>query len=150
VIDRVREGLRDFDPARFVTLCAARFDPDRRTLTYVNAGHPEPIARTGAAGPVRLETTGPLLSSALYDLPCEQEKLGLNPGDALLFYTDGVTEARGPGGMFGQDRLVDALMRGDCRGPDLLDRLLADVSAFSGSDAHQDDVTILTLDLAVA
>jgi sigma-B regulation protein RsbU (phosphoserine phosphatase) len=150
VIDRVREGLRDFDPARFVTLCCARLGPDRRALTYVNAGHPEPIARTRAGGPVRLDPTGPLLSSALYDLPCEQEALVLEPGDALLFYTDGVTEARGPGGMFGRDRLVDALMRGDRRGADLLDRLLADVSAFSGSDAHQDDVTVLTLDLAGA
>jgi sigma-B regulation protein RsbU (phosphoserine phosphatase) len=150
VIDRVRGGLRDFDPTRFVTLCCARFDPGRRELAYVNAGHPEPIARTAAGGAVRLETTGPLLSSALFDLPCAQEALALDPGDALLFYTDGVTEARGPGGMFGQERLVDALMRGDRRGDELLDRLLADLSAFAGSGAHQDDVTVLALELAGA
>jgi sigma-B regulation protein RsbU (phosphoserine phosphatase) len=148
VIGRVREGLRDFDASRFVTLCCARLDPGRRALTYVNAGHPEPIARLGPARPVLLSTTGPLLSSALGDIPCEQVTLALEPGDSLLFYTDGVTEARGPAGMFGQERLVSAMMREDLRGPDLLDGLLAEVTAFSGSVEHQDDVTILTLDLA--
>jgi sigma-B regulation protein RsbU (phosphoserine phosphatase) len=150
VIGRVREGLRDFDASRFVTLCCARADARRGELTYVNAGHPEPVARTGASGPILLAPTGPLLSSALFDLPCEQVTMRLNPGDSLLFYTDGITEARGPGGMFGQDRLVGALMRGDRRGPDLLDGLLAEVTAFSGSETHQDDVTMLTLDLAGA
>jgi sigma-B regulation protein RsbU (phosphoserine phosphatase) len=148
VVDRVRGGLRDFDPTRFVTLCCARFDAARRELLYVNAGHPEPIARTGAGGAVTLATTGPLLSSALFDLPCEQETLALDPGDTLLFYTDGITEARGPGGMFGQGRLVDAFMRGGRSGHELLDRLLADVSAFAGAGANQDDVTILALELA--
>ena len=56
----------------------------------------------------------------------------MGPGVSLLFYTDGVTEATGPGGMFGQGRLVAALMRGDRRGPDLLDDLLAELAAFSG------------------
>jgi sigma-B regulation protein RsbU (phosphoserine phosphatase) len=149
VIGRVREGLRDFDASRFVTLCCARVDVARHELTYVNAGHPEPIARMGSADPVLLDPTGPLLSSALGDLPCDQATLKVSPGDTLLFYTDGVTEARGPGGMFGQGRLVSAVMRGGRRGPDLLDGLLAEMAAFSGSTDHQDDVTILALDLAV-
>ncbi|QDV35743.1 PP2C family protein-serine/threonine phosphatase [Tautonia plasticadhaerens] len=150
VIDRVREGLRDFEPSRFVTLCTARVDASRRGLAYINAGHPEPAVR-GGSGMVRLlDATGPLLSSALLDLPCEQVTLALSPGDSLLFYTDGITEARGPGGMFGQGRLVEALMRGDRRGPELLDGLLAELVAFSGSASHQDDITILTLDLSGA
>jgi sigma-B regulation protein RsbU (phosphoserine phosphatase) len=148
VIGRVREGLRDFDASRFVTLCCARVDMRRRELTYVNAGHPVPIARTRSARPVLLVPTGPLLSSALGDLPCEQATLGLAPGDSFLFYTDGVTEAPGSSGMFGQERLVTALMRGERRGPDLLDGLLAEVTAFSGSATQQDDITILILDLA--
>jgi sigma-B regulation protein RsbU (phosphoserine phosphatase) len=148
VIGRVRDGLRDFDASRFVTLCCARVDPARRVLTYVNAGHPEPIVRTGAAVPVLLGPTGPLLSSALFDLPLEQATVEVIPGDTVLFYTDGVTEARGPGGMFGQDRLVSAVMRGGRRGADLLDGLLAEVTTFSGSAIQQDDVTVVALDLA--
>lgn len=150
VIDRVREGLRDFEPSRFVTLCTARVDASRRELAYINAGHPEPVVRGGSGMARLLDATGPLLSSALLDLPCEQVSLELSPGDSLLFYTDGITEARGPGGMFGQGRLVDALMRADLRGAELLDGLLAELAAFSGSASHQDDITILALDLGRA
>jgi sigma-B regulation protein RsbU (phosphoserine phosphatase) len=148
VVQRVREGIRDFDASRFVTLCCARVNPRRHELTYVNAGHPEPFARTRSARPVLLEPTGPLLTSALSDLPCEQATLEFGPGDSLLLYTDGVTEARGAIGMFGNERLISTLMRGDRRGPDLLDDLLKEVADFSGSSTHQDDITLLTLDLA--
>jgi sigma-B regulation protein RsbU (phosphoserine phosphatase) len=148
VIGRVREGLRDFDASRFVTLCCARMDTRCHRLTYVNAGHPVPIARTKSPRPVLLDPTGPLLSSALFDMPCQQSTLTLDPGDSLLFYTDGVTEARGPSGMYGQERLVAAMMRGNRRGPDLLEELLGEVTAFSGLATYQDDITILTLDLA--
>ena len=126
---------------------AARVDPRRGELRYVNAGHPEPIIRVGSAQPVLLDSTGPILSSALFDIPCEQATRRLGPGDSILLYTDGVTEARGPGGMFGQDRLVSAILRGH-RGSDLLDGILSEVVAFSNSTNHQDDITLLTLDLA--
>jgi len=61
VVDRVKEGIRDFDPSRFVSLCCARIDPRRGELRYVNAGHPEPIIRSGAARPILLDSTGPIL-----------------------------------------------------------------------------------------
>jgi len=86
VVDRVKEGIRDFDPSRFVTLCCARVDPRRGELRYVNAGHPEPIIRSGAARPILLDSTGPILSSALFDIPCEQATAALGPGDSLLLY----------------------------------------------------------------
>jgi serine phosphatase RsbU (regulator of sigma subunit) len=147
VVDRVREGIRDFDPGRFVTLCCARVSLRRKELTYVNAGHPEPIACLGSARPILLDSTGPLLSSALCDIPCEQITREIGPGDSLLFYTDGVTEARGPGGMFGQDRLVSALMDSNQKGSGLLDLLLSKVVSFSDSTSNHDDVTLLALDL---
>jgi serine phosphatase RsbU (regulator of sigma subunit) len=147
VVDRVREGIRDFDPGRFVTLCCARVSLRRRELTYVNAGHPEPIARIGSARPILLDSTGPLLSSALFDIPCEQVTREIGPGDSLLFYTDGVTEARGPGGMFGQARMVSAMVQSDRRGSSLLDGLLSELVSFSNSTSNQDDVTLLSLDL---
>jgi serine phosphatase RsbU (regulator of sigma subunit) len=147
VVDRVREGIRDFDPGRFVTLCCARVSFRRSELTYVNAGHPEPIARIGGARPILLDSTGPLLSSALFDIPCEQISREIGPGDSLLFYTDGVTEARGPGGMFGQTPLITAMIDGSHKGSGLLDFLLSELVAFSNATSNQDDVTLLTLDL---
>jgi sigma-B regulation protein RsbU (phosphoserine phosphatase) len=148
VVERVQEGIRDFDPARFVTLVCGRLDTKKHELTYVNAGHPEPIARTKSTQPVLLSPTAPLLTSALSDLPCEQTSVTFEPGDSLLFYTDGVTEAWGPTGMFGPERLVAMIMRGDRRGPELLDGILKEVATFTGSSTHQDDVTLLSLELA--
>jgi serine phosphatase RsbU (regulator of sigma subunit) len=49
--------------------------------------------------------------------------------------------------MFGSDRLVTMLMRGTRCGPELLDDILDEVTAFTGSSTHQDDVTLLTLEL---
>jgi sigma-B regulation protein RsbU (phosphoserine phosphatase) len=98
VVDRVKEGIRDFDPSRFVSLCCARIDLRRGELRYVNAGHPEPIIRSGTARPMLLDSTGPILSSALFDIPCEQATAALGPGDSLLLDTDGVTESHSPGG----------------------------------------------------
>lgn len=149
VVERVREGIRDFDASRFVTLCCARLNPGGRTLAYVNAGHPEPIVRTtSSAQPILLESTGPLLTSALGDLPYEQVSVELPREVSLLFYTDGLTEAHGAAGMFGQERLVASIWRPDRRGSQLLDGLLAELAAFTGSSSYQDDITLLTVDLA--
>jgi sigma-B regulation protein RsbU (phosphoserine phosphatase) len=147
VVDRVKEGIRDYDPTRFVTLCCGRIDTRRGELQYVNAGHPEPIIRSGAARTMLLDSTGPILSSAFFDIPCEQASVALRTGDSLLLYTDGLTESRGPDGMFGKDRLVLAMLS-DRRGADLLDTVLSEVVAFSSSPSNQDDITLLAVDLA--
>jgi len=71
----------------------------------------------------------------------------LAPGDTLFLFTDGVTEAHGPDGMFGQERLISAVLDG-VRGADLLDRLLSDVMSFTNTPGNKDDITLLSLDLA--
>ncbi len=147
VVDRVKEAIRDFDPSRFVTLCCARLDAPRGELRYVNAGHPPPILRSGASRAQLLDSTGPILTSALFEIPCEQATASLGPGDSLLLYTDGVIEAHGPGCMFGQERLLAALETGG-RGSQLLDAILAELAAFSNTASNQDDVTLLVLDAA--
>jgi phosphoserine phosphatase RsbU/P len=147
VVDRVKDGIRDYDPTRFVTLCCGRIDTRRGELQYVNAGHPGPIIRSVATEPILLDSTGPILSSAFFDIPCEQAAVALRTGDSLLLYTDGLIESRGPDGMFGKDRLVLAMLSGR-RGADLLDTLLSEVVAFSSSPSNQDDITLLAVDLA--
>ena len=146
VVDRVREGLSDFDESRFLTLCAARIDLPTGDLVYVNAGHPLPIVRRASSQTVLLEPTGPVLSPILCDLPCTQDVFRLEPGDSLLLYTDGVIEAWGPSGVFGQDRLIEHVTEGNRRGMELLDHVLAGVKTYSGSAPHRDDITLLTLD----
>jgi sigma-B regulation protein RsbU (phosphoserine phosphatase) len=146
VIDRLKESVREFDPARFVTLCCARVDPARGEFRYVSAGHPEPIILGKGGSPVLLDSTGPILSSVFLDVPFEQKSHPLAPGDIVFLYTDGVTEARGPDGMYGRDRLLARLLAGR-RGAELLDGLLAELAAFTGSSTGQDDITMLCVEI---
>ena len=80
----------------------------RARLRLANAGHPPPLVlrRDGTVVPV--ETSGAILGVSTSRLP-EEVGLELEPGDALVLYTDGVTEARLDGSLFGQPRLIDAL-----------------------------------------
>ncbi len=145
VVDRIREGIRDFDPGRFVTLCCIRVHPDRDEIEYVNAGHPEAVVFDRGGGVRLLDSTGPILSSALVDFPCEQLTAGFATGESLLLYTDGVTEARGAGVMFGRDRLLEAFQRSGPDGGVRLDAVLDAVRRYAGASARDDDVTLLTL-----
>lgn len=146
VIERIREGIRDFDPGRFVTLFSARLHPDRDELEYVNAGHPEAYIR-GVDSELRpLDSTGPILTSALPDVPCEQRTARLASGESLFLYTDGVTEARASEGMFGAERMLEAFLRSNPAGGDRLDAVLDALRAFTGGSAHEDDVTLLVLE----
>jgi sigma-B regulation protein RsbU (phosphoserine phosphatase) len=126
-----------------VTLFVARLEVRERRMKYVNAGHPAPILRRSGADPVFLESTGPLISSALVDLPIRQEAVALNPRDLLLLYTDGLTEARGPEGFFGKERLLTLVTRNGKPGGQLLESILEELTAFAGSRPFQDDVTLV-------
>jgi phosphoserine phosphatase RsbU/P len=147
VINRVKDGIRAFDADRFITLCCARVELASRQLSYANAGHPPLILRRARAEPLLLESTGPLISSALIDLPCEKVVVALEDRDFLLFYTDGISEATGPSGMFGQNRIVSLLTRNGSKGPELLEVILSAVSEFSAGREVQDDMTLLAAEV---
>ena len=100
---------------RFVTLFYSDYDPRTRLLRYANAAHNPPLVWRRQAGRVeRLDTPGLLIG-----LQSEAEygcgELQLEPGDVILYYTDGVTEASGfSGERFDEERLVRAF-HGACR-----------------------------------
>lgn len=133
--DLVHAGL-------FITAYCARFDPVSGALLYANAGHNPPLLRRAATGDVvTLDADG--ASLGILPAPAfEQGEAQLEPGDALLLYTDGVTEAAGPGGQFGEERL-EALF--DSLPPrELVDGIYAAVRAHAG-DARGDDVTLVAM-----
>ncbi|REK18960.1 MAG: response regulator [Planctomycetota bacterium] len=148
VVNRVREAVRPLDAGRFVTLCCARVDLQQRELTYVNAGHEPMILHHRAGGVELLNSTGPLISSALVDIPCEQEVVPLVDQDFLLFYTDGVADVVGPEGRFGRNRLETLLASADRGSPQqTLDSILHAVSEFAGGREVKDDITLLGAEL---
>ena len=100
-----------FGDERFVTAQLATLDVVEGTLRWLNAGHPHPLLlrRGRLASELVSEPSIPL---GMAGTPVEVAYESLEPGDSLLFFTDGVVEARSPDGeRFGQQRLVDFTRR---------------------------------------
>lgn len=147
--------LEEYDrPDRFVTAALGRLDVVTGEFTYLLAGHPPPLLlRDGQVVkelslPPRLPlgVTAPAATSAAVI-----GREHLEPGDRVLFYTDGVTEARdGHGRFFGEQRLIDMAERAEqdqLSAPETLRRLAAAVMAHQ-NERLQDDATLLVLDWA--
>ncbi|MCT0203359.1 SpoIIE family protein phosphatase [Synechococcus sp. CS-602] len=128
---------------RFVTLFYSDFDPLTRVLRYANAAHNPPlICRREGYRVERLDAPGLLIGLQLEaDYGCQQ--VVLEPGDVILYYTDGVSEAAGPGGeRFDEDRLIQCLQSASRSGlpaQGILDRLFARLDRFVGAGHQLDD-----------
>jgi Stage II sporulation protein E (SpoIIE) len=130
---------------RFATAVLAELRLDTGILRYINAGHPPPVlVRRGRV--VRLLDGARRLPLGLEDDAPEPAEEALEPGDRLLFYTDGVTEARDEeGNLFGLDRLVEQTERHAASGmptPEVLRRLSHAVLDHQNG-VLQDDATLL-------
>jgi serine phosphatase RsbU (regulator of sigma subunit) len=127
----------------FVTGFMALLDAAGR-LTYSNAGHNAPLLIRGTGEIETLKEGGPLwgfLPSAPYRCP----EVRLSPGDALLLYTDGVTDAENAASQeFGEDRLLEWARRQAGQSPDAIQASLIDtLRNFCGHRPHPDDLTFL-------
>lgn len=130
----------------FVTLFYAIWDPQQGSLHCANGGHNLPLIcrRDGS-----LETTPPggLALGVMPDMDWPEMTYHLDPGEVLVTYTDGLTEARNSDrSIFGDGRLVTLLqppLPSNAQG--LLDRLLEDVDRFAGDCPPADDLTMLIL-----
>jgi sigma-B regulation protein RsbU (phosphoserine phosphatase) len=131
----------------FVTLFYALLNPAVRELTYVNAGHNPPLlCRAGRDQPMELTLTGLPLGIEV-DASYEQHTLRLVPGDFVLFYTDGVTDAMNAAGQdFGIGRLQRVVME-QCSSSaaDILEALERALDSFTASTAPFDDVAIMVV-----
>jgi len=130
---------------RFVTCVFAVLNLDQHTMTLVNAGHLPPLRRRAGQGVV--EDVGDAvvgLPLGVFDRPYEEMVAPLEPGDTVVLYTDGVTEARNPQGeLYGIDRLRAAVKSAPNDVEALGNAILADVRAFAGDRPLGDDLTIV-------
>ena len=129
----------------FATVFFGVLDPATGTMSWINAGH-EAAVLFGKAGAVeRLAPTGPALGM-LPDRKFEVKESRFEPGQTLLAFTDGVTEARDPAGAFyGEERLLRLLAEGAPSADACLDRIERDVAEHAGGAERSDDITMLAL-----
>lgn len=132
---------------RFVTFCFAWIDAERRSLVYSNAGHNPPLLLR-ADGSVERLGEGGMVMGVFPDAAFKQAEMALRPGDRLLFYTDGITEAPDSAGEeYGEERLVAAARAAlDRTAEALKDAVLADLAAFTGG-AFADDATLIVIEV---
>lgn len=149
VLAQANELLCQRNPMElFVTVCYAVFYPLQGELVYASAGHPAPLLRD-AGGVVRALPSGRDLSLAVMPGVAYTEcSTRLEPGAALLLYTDGVTEAfAADGSAYGEERLRDWFARTPAADPAArqIAALIDDVHDFVGQAEASDDLTCLML-----
>ncbi|MBD0336620.1 MAG: PP2C family protein-serine/threonine phosphatase [Cyanobacteria bacterium Co-bin13] len=128
---------------RFVTLFYAEYDPKSRILSYGNAAHNPPFLWQAATNTIaRLDTVGMLLGLDM-NTQYREAKVQLQPGDTVVFYTDGFTEAANRRGeRFDEDNLIKALQWAcrNCESADAILQYLFDLlQRFIGEESRNDD-----------
>jgi len=145
VLERVNDVLYpDIPPNMFVTCLYAILDPETGRLHYANAGHDLPYIKH-EDGAKELRARGMPLG-LMPGMSYEEKEVSLDPGDAVLFYSDGLVEAHDPQReMFGFPRL-QGFVGAHPGGATLVNFLLSELGRFTGEDWEQeDDITLVTL-----
>jgi sigma-B regulation protein RsbU (phosphoserine phosphatase) len=140
---------RSTSPEKFATLFYAVLDPARHELSYCNAGHERPLLLAGAAGrePPRILVEGGLMLGVMSEFEYPSGLVTLAPGDLLVVYSDGVTDALDASGWaFGMDALVARLQEVRGESPEVVvDAVVDAVRAHAAGAAQLDDITLLAL-----
>ena len=129
---------------RFATLFFADYDDASRKLRYANCGHNPPLLLCANGIVERLGATATVLGM-FREWQCEIQEVLLHPGDTLVLYTDGVTEASAASGEeFGDNRLMEILLADRKLSVSaLLARIQEAVQQFSGQGPQADDLTLI-------
>ena len=130
-------------PEDLVSVCAVVFDTDAGTVRYASAGHPAVwLWHDGEL--TALRATGPLLT---LDPKADyySREMPLDPGDLLLMYTDGLSEARAGGQLFGEERIGNIIRRDPGHDASTLCKVLLEAARDFASEPLSDDVAILAV-----
>jgi DNA-binding NarL/FixJ family response regulator len=140
--------LSDTRSEMFVTAFYGVLEPDTGRMRYVNAGHNPPYLMSDQKGKPfdRLRATGMALG-VMEDAVWKQKVIRFSPGDVLLLYTDGITEAQDTQGRFYGERRLQDVMRsiGSRPAEEILEAVLDDLRRFIDGAPQQDDVTLIVI-----
>ena len=147
LVGQLNAALRDYLPrSKFVSLFLGRLDTRTGLVEFVNAGHTPPLWIK--PGGVKEVMDGDILLGVVTAAEFSNHKLQLDPGDSLVLFTDGVTEARNAGGEeLGTESLSQALASLHAAKADAVGNAVAEtvLSHVNDSDSLDDDVTILVV-----
>ncbi len=145
LVDHINKVLtRRAIDARYATLLYGQLNKDGH-LTFCNAGHNPPLVY-GSGGLQRIESGG--MPVGLFEMaPYSVDSLALKPGDMMVIYSDGVTEAQNVAGEeFGEARLVQVMEQNHLGSAEsVLDKIIAAVKLFARGAEQYDDVTALVV-----
>jgi sigma-B regulation protein RsbU (phosphoserine phosphatase) len=137
---------------RFVTLFYSEYEPKTRTLSFSNAAHNPPLLWRARQDIIeRLDTDGMLIGLDA-NTTYQEDQVILAPGDTLIYYTDGFTDAANPqGDRFDEENLMTVFQDAchTCSGPQaILDRLFEQLQTFMGKQRHHnDDITLIVMQI---
>ena len=132
--------VEDLPPEKFVTMILGILDPKAKTFTYSNAGHPWPIFTNGHTSYLQDASGLPL---GVAEFQFTDHTVQMAPGSRLLFYSDGIAEAESEAREdYGARRLLEFAAQPNVTA----ERLMTDVSSFTGAHAFADDATIVVIE----
>ena len=131
----------------FVTAFVASVDLDTGSFEYVNAGHNPPAIMRRDGGAALLQAESGFVLGGMEGMRYLSQRGVLSPGESLVLFTDGVTEALDDaGGFYGEDRLLELLSRMRGETPQaVVEKVEEDIMAYRGSAEQPDDITVLAL-----
>jgi sigma-B regulation protein RsbU (phosphoserine phosphatase) len=133
-----------------ISMFYARLDTENRTLVYANAGHNRPFLYRARGGALEELDAEGLLMGIKTGVRFEEKITGMDTGDILLMYTDGVTEAENAHEeQFGAERLGRIIAAQYQRHPkEIIDAIMEGLATFSGAKSRADDVAMVTVKIA--
>ena len=131
--------------ALLVTAFYGVLEPSSGVLRYASAGHDWPVRRT-TGGTVEFLGSEGFMLGAVADATFDEHEVRLEPGEVVVLYTDGITEARSPdGALFGDDRLVAALGAADEDATRVARAIMDAVDTFTAGAPQADDLTLIAV-----
>lgn len=131
----------------FITMFYMKYHPTTRRLSYANAGHNRPLLLPAGETVCRELDAEGIIFGVTKEIVFEEKSIILHPGDLVLLYTDGITEAQNPKGeFFGTERLAHLFATQGSHTPqEIINRIVKNLQTFCEGSSFEDDVSMVVL-----